>query len=65
MMKDLERPVMKDLEKLKVTIEKEIGRLIKELDAGTIDRRTLESGLKNLRKQVFKIPWFKPYTDIK
>ncbi|MEA3108917.1 MAG: hypothetical protein QOI88_3522 [Gammaproteobacteria bacterium] len=64
-MKDLERPVMKDLEKLRGTIEKEIHRLLKELDAGTIDRRTLESGLKNLRKHVFKIPWFKPYIDKK
>ena len=51
--------MMKDQKKLKATIEKEILRLIKELDAGTLDRRKLESGLKNMQKYVIQIPWFK------
>jgi len=50
---------MKDQKKLKAAIEKEIRQLIKELDAGTLNRRKLESGLKSLRKCVVHIPWFK------
>ena len=51
---------MKDQKRLKGTIEKEIRQLIKELDDGTLDRRKLESGLKNLQKYVTEIPWFLP-----
>jgi hypothetical protein len=51
--------MMKGQKKLKATIEKEIRQLIKELDAGTLDRRKLESGLKCLQKYVNHIPWFK------
>jgi hypothetical protein len=51
---------MKDQKELKATIEKEIGQLIKELDAGTLDRKKLESGLKNLQKYMIDIPWFQP-----
>ena len=50
---------MKDQKKLKATIEKEIRQLIKEFDAGTLDQKTLKSGLKALEKYVFQIPWFK------
>jgi hypothetical protein len=51
--------MMEDQKKLKTAIEKEIRQLIKEFDAGTLDQKKLKSGLKNLEKYVFQIPWFR------
>ncbi len=43
---------------LKLKAEKELDQLIKKLKAGTIDRKTLESGLKRVKGNVTEIPWF-------
>jgi hypothetical protein len=50
---------MQDQKQLKETIEKEIRQIIEEVEAGTLDRKKLESGLKALEKYVFQIPWFR------
>jgi hypothetical protein len=44
---------------LKEKIEREIDELLLELNAGTIDRNDLESGLKKIRTTVKKMPPFK------
>lgn len=41
---------------LKQVIDKEIDQLIRRLDAGTIDRNKLESGLRKVRKTVLRMP---------
>jgi hypothetical protein len=41
---------------LKEKIEKEIGELLQKLDAGTIDRNKLESGLKKICVTVMRMP---------
>jgi len=43
---------------LKEKIEKELSQLIKKLNAGTIDRKELESGLRKVKVKVQRIPWF-------
>ena len=47
------------LAELKKKIDKELSQLMKQLKAGTIDRKTLESGLKRVQVTVREIPWFK------
>jgi hypothetical protein len=47
---------VKKTAELKAKIEKEIGQLIQKLDAGTINRRTLESGLRKVAVTVKKMP---------
>ena len=54
---------MKRQKKLRSAIEKELRHIRKELDAGTLDRKKLESGLKKLEKYVINIPWFKADVD--
>jgi hypothetical protein len=45
--------------RLKREIERELTQLLKKLEAGTIDRKSLESGLRRVRVSVTKVPWFK------
>ena len=44
---------------LKAKIEKELNQLMQKLKAGTIDRNTLESGLKKVEVDVKCMPPFK------
>jgi hypothetical protein len=47
------------LAELKKKIDKELSQLMKQLKAGTIDRKKLESGLKKVKMTVREIPWFR------
>jgi hypothetical protein len=40
----------------KRSIDKELGELIRKLNAGRIDRRELDAGLKKVRRKVAKMP---------
>jgi hypothetical protein len=44
---------------LKEKIEKELNQLMRQLKAGTIDRKQLESGLKKVKGAVKSMPPFK------
>ena len=44
---------------LKEIIEKELSLLIQKLNAGTIDRKKLDAGLRKVKKRVAKMPPFK------
>lgn len=44
---------------LKEKIEKELDQLLHKLDAGTIDRKKLESGLKKVKVAVRNMPPFR------
>ena len=50
-----ERDVAKTAE-MKAKIERELGELIRKLNAGTIDRKKLVSGLKKAKGTVKYIP---------
>jgi hypothetical protein len=41
---------------LKEKIEKELSLLIQKLNAGTIDRKKLDAGLRKARKEVARMP---------
>jgi hypothetical protein len=48
-----------DVEKtkeMKEEIEREINQLIRRLNAGTIDRKKLDSGLRKVRNRVKRMP---------
>ena len=40
----------------KKSIEKELSQLIQKLNAGRIDRKQLDAGLKKVRRKVAKMP---------
>jgi ribosomal protein L29 len=40
----------------KKSIEKELSQLIQKLNAGTIDRKKLDHGLRKARKEVARMP---------
>lgn len=50
-------------DELKKKIEEEIRQLIKELQDGTLDRKTLEAALKKLQEQLRDMPPYKPNLD--
>ena len=41
---------------LKKSIEKELSQLIQKLNAGTIDRKKLDDGLRKVKKRVARMP---------
>jgi hypothetical protein len=43
-------------EELKEKIEKELDQLLQKLEAGTIDRNKLESGLRKVQETVKRMP---------
>ena len=47
---------VKKTEELKEKIEKELDQLLQKLEAGTIDRNKLESGLRKVQMDVKKMP---------
>ncbi len=50
-------------DELKAEIEAEIRELIKELQDGTLDRKTLEAALKKLQEQLEDMPPYKASLD--
>lgn len=50
-------------DELKAKIEAEIRQLIKELQDGTLDRKTLEAALKKLEEQLRDMPPYRPHLD--
>jgi len=58
-MSDSDEKKAAKLAELKENIEEELNQLMKKLKAGTIDRKTLESGLKRMQRTAKDIPWFK------
>ena len=41
---------------LKKEVEKELSHLIQKLNAGTIDRKKMDAGLRKARRKVVKMP---------
>lgn len=50
-------------DELKKKIEEEIRQLLKELQDGTLNRKTLEAALKKLQEQLRDMPPYKPNLD--
>ncbi|MDP9090332.1 MAG: hypothetical protein M3O26_16520 [Pseudomonadota bacterium] len=50
-------------DELKKKIEEEIRQLLKELQDGTLDRKTLEAALKKLQAQLRDMPPYQPNLD--
>ncbi len=58
-MSDSDEKKAAKLAELKENIEEELNQLMKKLKEGTIERKTLESGLKRMQRTAKGIPWFK------